>query len=63
MKEEFNDIFEKIGVLHKKYSTSSYLENIERFNKDSKDLINILEKYKVKNVQNSNNKIKKHQKV
>ena len=47
MKDEFNDIFDTINLLHKKYSSYEYLENIENFKKDSQELVKILEKYKV----------------
>ena len=33
MKDEFNDIFDTINLLHKKYSSYEYLENIENFKK------------------------------
>lgn len=47
MREEFSDIFDTIKLLHKKYSSHEYLENLEKFKNDSQDLVNILEKYKV----------------
>lgn len=47
MKSEFNDIFEAINIMHKKYSSKEYLENIDNFSNNSKELENILEKYNV----------------
>lgn len=46
MKKNFEDIFESIKQLHKKYSSEEYLTNLENFDKSSKDLEQILEKYK-----------------
>ena len=54
MEETFKDILDSINTLHKKYRSKEYLETIEHFNRDSKDLVKILEKYKV-----NENKIKK----
>ena len=54
MEENFKDILDSINTLHKKYRSKEYLETIEHFNRDSKDLVKILEKYKV-----NENKIKK----
>lgn len=45
MDKNFEDIFESIKVLHKKYSSQDYLNNLDNFNKSSKDLEEILEKY------------------
>jgi len=45
MKENFEDIFESIKVLHKKYNSKDYLNNLDNFNKSSKELERILEKY------------------
>ena len=45
MDKNFEDIFESIKVLHKKYSSQDYLNNLDNFNKSSKDLQQILEKY------------------
>lgn len=59
MENNFKDIFETISTLHKKYSTKQYLENIENFNKDSNDLVKILEKYKVDSNKNKSIKTKK----
>ena len=56
MNKEFNDIFESINLMHKKYNSKEYLENIDNFTNSSKDLEQILEKY---NVDNSNKKRKK----
>lgn len=47
MKEKFSDIFETIDSLHKKYSSQEYLKTLDNFNNSSKDLVKILEKYKV----------------
>ena len=47
MEENFKDILDSINTLHKKYRSKEYLETIEHFNRDSKDLVKILEKYKV----------------
>ena len=52
MKSEFNDIFEAINVMHKKYSSKEYLENMDKFSNNSKDLESILEKYKVSKPRN-----------
>lgn len=46
MKSDFNDIFESIKQLHKKYNSEEYLQNISHFNESSKELEEILEKYK-----------------
>lgn len=54
MEENFKDILDSINTLHKKYRSKEYLETKEHFNRDSKDLVKILEKYKV-----NENKIKK----
>lgn len=48
MKENFEDIFESIKILHKKYNSKDYLDNLDNFNKSSKDLEQILEKYNTK---------------
>ena len=45
MEENFKDILDSINTLHKKYRSKEYLETIEHFNRDSKDLVKILEKY------------------
>lgn len=45
MEKRFKDIFESIKLLHKKYNSKEYLENLDKFNKSSKDLEEILEKY------------------
>lgn len=47
MNKNFEDIFESINSLHKKYSSKQYLSNIENFNKNSKELVEILEKYRI----------------
>lgn len=47
MKSEFNDIFESINLMHKKYNSKEYLDNIDNFSNSSKDLEQILEKYNV----------------
>lgn len=47
MKEKFSDIFETINLMHKKYGSQDYLENLEELKKSSNDLVKILEKYKV----------------
>lgn len=47
MNKEFNDIFESINLMHKKYSSKEYIENIDKFTNNSKDLEQILEKYDV----------------
>ena len=57
MEENFKDILDSINTLHKKYRSKEYLETIEHFNRDSKDLVKILEKYKV-NENKSKQKIK-----
>lgn len=46
MKENFDDIFESIKQLHKKYNSDDYLSNLDNFNQNSKELEKILEKYK-----------------
>ncbi len=45
MEKNFEDIFESIKLLHKKYNSEDYLNNLDNFNKSSKDLEEILEKY------------------
>ena len=47
MEENFKDILDSINTLHKKYRSKEYLETIEHFNRDSKDLVKILEKYNI----------------
>ena len=47
MNKNFEDIFESINSLHKKYSSKKYLDNLENFNKNSKELSEILEKYRI----------------
>lgn len=47
MNKNFEDIFESINLLHKKYSSKQYLNNLENFNKNSKELSEILEKYRI----------------
>lgn len=47
MEEKFDDIFETIHSLHKKYSSQNYLKTLDNFNKSSEDLIKTLEKYKI----------------
>lgn len=54
MNRKFEDIFESINLLHKKYSSKEYLETLENFNNSSNELVQILEKYKI-----SENDIKK----
>ena len=46
MEKNFDDIFESIKQLHKKYSSEDYLKSLDGFNKNSKELEKILEKYK-----------------
>ena len=62
MEENFKDILDSINTLHKKYRSKEYLETIEHFNRDSKDLVKILEKYKVNENKSKVNKIKKTKK-
>lgn len=62
MEENFKDILDSINTLHKKYRSKEYLETIEHFNRDSKDLVKILEKYKVNENKSKGNKIKKTKK-
>ncbi|MBQ3407715.1 MAG: hypothetical protein IJH12_00735 [Clostridia bacterium] len=45
MEKNFEDIFESIKLLHKKYNSQDYLNNLDNFNKSSKELEKILEKY------------------
>lgn len=47
MKDKFNDIFETINLMHKKYNSQDYLENLEKLRKSSNDLEKILERYKI----------------
>lgn len=47
MNKNFEDIFESINSLHKKYSSKQYLDNLEKFDKNSKELSEILEKYRI----------------
>lgn len=56
MKEKFNDIFETINVLHKKYSSEKYINTISKFNDNHGDLEKMLEKYKV-NPKNKKNEV------
>jgi len=58
MDKNFEDIFESIKILHKKYSSQDYLENLDNFNKSSKDLEEILEKYNIND--EKGHKKKKH---
>ena len=58
MNKDFDDIFESIKQLHKKYSSEDYLKNLDSFNENSKELEKILEKYKKEEV-NKKNKGKK----
>ena len=46
MEKNFDDIFESIKQLHKKYNSEEYLNNLDNFNRNSKELEKILEKYK-----------------
>ncbi len=57
MKKEFEDIFESINHMHKKYNSKEYLENLDKFTNNSKDLEQILEKYNVDSSQ------KKHKRI
>ena len=59
MKKDFDDIFESIKQLHKKYSSKEYLKNIDIFNENAKELGQILEKYKKEDI--SKNKRRNHQ--
>lgn len=61
MEDNFKDIFETIDSLHKKYSSKEYLENLENFNKNSNDLMKILEKYKVNQNKGKSIKIRKNE--
>lgn len=63
MKSEFNDIFEAINLMHKKYSSKEYLENIDNFSNNSKDLVQILEKYNVNKPRIKHRKIKMFRKT
>ncbi len=45
MEKNFEDIFESIKLLHRKYNSEDYLTNLDNFNKSSKELEKILEKY------------------
>lgn len=58
MNSEFKDIFETINQMHKKYNSKEYLENLDKFSTDSKDLEQILEKYNVNKPIEKNKKIK-----
>lgn len=62
MKENFKDILDSINTLHKKYRSKEYLETIEHFNRDSKDLVKILEKYKIDKSKSKTISLKKHKK-
>lgn len=57
MNKNFEDIFESINSLHKKYSSKQYLDNLENFDKNSKELSKILEKYKIDKTQVDKQKI------
>lgn len=45
MEKNFEDIFESIKLLHKKYNSKDYVDNLDNLCKSSKDLEQILEKY------------------
>lgn len=45
MNKEFNDIFESINLMHKKYSSKEYIESIDNFSNNSEDLEKMLEKF------------------
>ena len=62
MNKNFSDIFDSINGLHKKYSSKEYVETIEKFDAESKELIEILEKYKVKPNNTKDSKLKKQEK-
>ena len=47
MEKNIENIFESIKLLHKKYNSEDYLNNLDNFNKSSKDLEEILEKYNI----------------
>ncbi len=59
MEKNFDDIFESINLLHKKYSSEDYLKNLDHFNKSSKELADILEKYNIEDKNANNKKVKK----
>lgn len=45
MNKEFNDIFESINLMHKKYNSKEYIESIDNFSNNSEDLEKMLEKF------------------
>lgn len=45
MNKEFNDIFESINLMHKKYSSKEYIDSINNFNNNSDDLEKMMEKF------------------
>lgn len=58
MNKNFEDIFESINSLHKKYSSKKYFDNLENLNKNSKELSMILEKYRIDDKDVEKKKIK-----
>lgn len=60
MEDKFEDIFESIKLLHRKYNSEEYLNNLDNFNKSSKDLEQILEKY---NTEDRKTKKKRKRKI
>jgi len=62
MNKNFEDIFESINSLHKKYSSKQYLNSLENFDKNSKELSEVLEKYRIDEFDSKNKKTVKNTK-
>lgn len=45
--EKFDDIFESINLMHKKYRSKDYIDHLDDFTNNTKDLEQVLEKYNV----------------
>ena len=60
MNKNFEDIFESINSLHKKYSSKQYLNSLENFDKNSKELSEVLEKYRIDEFDSKNKKTVKN---
>ncbi|MBR2743706.1 MAG: hypothetical protein IKE01_00200 [Clostridia bacterium] len=58
MDKGFDDIFESLKQLHKKYSSEEYLSNLDTFNKNSEELQTLLEKYNTDEVDDKKQKKK-----
>ena len=56
MDKDFDDIFESINLMHKKYSSKEYIDSINNFSNNSKDLEQWLEKYNTDSSETKNTK-------